>query len=80
MQSASDTFSEVLKISNWRKYCARCREGEESGLARHARLLAEVPGTSIEYCKGISVGPRSWVLGPGSLVPGSTVFTYPPNR
>ena len=33
MQSASDTFSEALMISNWCKHCARHHDGGKSGLA-----------------------------------------------
>ena len=48
MQSASDTFSQVLIIcSNWYKHCVRHRDGEK--WIGHARLIAEVPSTSIEY-------------------------------
>ena len=48
MHPASDTFSEVLIISNWYKHCVKHRDGEK--WIGHARLLAEVPSTSIEYC------------------------------
>ena len=61
MQSASDTFSEALIISDWCKHRAK---GEK--WIGHARLLAEVPSTVI--CKKFHGFP--WV-------PGSTVFTYP---
>ena len=41
----------------------------------HARLLAEVPSTRIEDCEGYKFQEESG--SPGSLVPRSTVFTYP---
>ena len=49
MQSASDTFSEALIISNWYKHRA-CETPRGRGKwIGHARLLAEVPSTSTEY-------------------------------
>ena len=39
----------------------------------HARLLAEVPSTSIEYCEVYKIQKKAG----SSWVPGSTVYTYP---
>ena len=76
MQSASDTFSEVLIISNWCKHRARHLEGEKVDWP-----LAEVPITSIEYCEEYKIPRRVEflrVLGPWS--PGPlflpTPYTY----
>ena len=47
----------------------------------HARLLAEVPSTIIEYCEVYKIpkelDPRR---SPGPLIPGSIVYTYPKLR
>ena len=56
MQSVSDTISEALIISNWYKHIVMGRKW-----IGHARLLAEVPSTSIEYCV-LLFGERSRML------------------
>ena len=71
-------FSEVLIISDWCKHHARCCEGGK--WISHARLLAEVLSTSIEYVKCIKFQEdldSHGSPGPESLVPRSTVFTNP---
>ena len=78
MQSASDTFSEVLIISNWCKHCVRHRDGES--WIGHARVLAEAPSTSIEYCEVYKIPKRAgslWVPGPWSPGP---LFIPTPSR
>ena len=68
MQSASDTLSEVLILSNWCKHRARHLDGREKWTDK-SRLLAEVPSTSIEYCEVHKI-PRVEFL----WVPRSTVL------
>ena len=66
MKSASDTFSEALIISNWCKHHAGAVRGKKC--ISHARLLAEVPSTSIEYCEMYKIPRRVgflWVPGQG---------------
>ena len=59
MQSASDTFSEALIISSWYKH--RVRHHDEEKWIGHARLLAEVPSISIEYCEVYQKAGSSWI-------------------
>ena len=62
MQSALDTFSEVLIISNWIKHTMTGKMW-----IGHARLLEELPSTSTEYCKMYRI----------LRIVGNHCFTYP---
>ena len=73
MQSASDTFSEALIIL----IGANIVRDAVRWIGR-ARLLAEVPSTSIEYCEVYKIPSRvgfPWV--PGSPGPGPLFLPIP---
>ena len=72
MQSASDTLSKALIISNWCKHHARCRRGGGKWIG-HTRLLAEVPIVQVEYSEVKKIPSRVGF----PQVPRATVFTYP---
>ena len=66
MQSASNTFSEVLIISNSYKHRARRHEG-----GKVDGPLAEVPSISIEYCEVYRIPRRvEFTQVPGPWSPG----------